>query len=35
MFNLPNVIPIKAFKDFDTIVGDHKINVVVLSHINN
>jgi hypothetical protein len=35
MFNLPNVVPIEAFKDFNTIVGDNMISAVALSHINN
>jgi hypothetical protein len=35
MFNLPNSIPIKAFKDLYTIVGDNKINTATFSFINN
>jgi hypothetical protein len=35
MFNLPNVVPIEAFKNLRTIAGDNKINIATLSHINN
>jgi hypothetical protein len=35
MFNSPNAIPIEAFKDLCTIVGDNKISVATFSHINN
>jgi hypothetical protein len=35
MFNLPIIVPIEAFKDLNTIVGDNMISVIALSHINN
>jgi len=35
MFNLPNVVPIKSFKDLNTIVSDNMISVVALYHINS
>jgi hypothetical protein len=34
MFDSPNVIPIEAFKNLHTIVGDNKINTATFSHIN-
>jgi hypothetical protein len=30
MFNLPNAIPTKAFKDLNTIMGDNRINAIVV-----
>jgi hypothetical protein len=35
MFNSPNVVPTKAFKDLRTIMGDNKIMAIGLPHINN